>query len=110
MASTFGRAAQGTFSLRAHQGDAKTLLAFNVERDDAQNLAGFTIQCQPDGQAPYFIHNLLRFQTPADHAQDQDEPPQSSINAPIHKFRWLHVPGTTHQGLQPFLGAYSYTV
>jgi hypothetical protein len=24
--------------------------------------------------------------------------------------RWLHVPGSAHQGLEPFLGAYTYTV
>jgi hypothetical protein len=32
------------------------------------------------------------------------------VNAPIHKFRWLHVPGSVHQGLTPFFGEYTYTV
>ena len=59
---------------------------------------------------PYFIQNNLRFQTPGDHAQDPKEPANSSINAPIHKFRWLHVPGSVHQGTKPFLGPYTYTV
>jgi len=52
----------------------------------------------------------LLFKTPADHAQDPKEPARSSINAPIHKFRWLHVPGSVHQGTEPFLGSYTYTV
>ena len=38
------------------------------------------------------------------------EPASSSINAPFHKFRWLHVPGSLHQGIKPFWGPYTYTV
>ncbi|WFU33636.1 phospholipase D-like domain-containing protein [Bradyrhizobium brasilense] len=101
----------GDFSLRAYRGDAKTLLAFNFASKAAtKNLAGFTIACQPKGGAPYYIHNQLRFEKPADHAQVASEPADSSINAPIHKFRWVHVPGQVHQGLQPFFGDYTYTV
>ena len=97
-------AKKGSFSLTAYRGDAKTLLAFNLDKRGAKNLAGFTIRCQPKDQNPYFIQNNLRFQTPGDHAQDPKEPANSSINAPIHKFRWLHVPGSVHQGTKPFLG------
>lgn len=103
-------AKKGLMSLTAYRGDAKTLLAFNLsDKKSAKNLAGFTIQCQPKGQPAYFIHNMLRFETPTDHAQDPKEPANSSINAPIHKFRWLHVPGSVHQGTKPFLGDYTYT-
>jgi hypothetical protein len=38
----------GTFSVRAHVGDAKTLLAFNIDKAEAQDLAGFTIFCQAE--------------------------------------------------------------
>ena len=99
------------FSVRAYPGDAKTLLAFDLpDRKSATNLAGFTIQCMPDGQQPYYVYNMLQFQTPGQHAQDSKEPPNSSINAPIHKFRWLHVLGSVHQGTKPFYGIYTYTV
>jgi PLD-like domain len=104
-------ARKGKFTLRAYVGDAKTLLAFNYPtRDDAKNLAGFTIQVKPGSGEPYYLHNMLRFKTPADHAQDPLEPPNSTINAPIHKFRWVHVPGVVHQGLTPYYGKYRYTV
>jgi hypothetical protein len=104
-------ATKGTFSVTAYRGDAKTLLAFNLsDKKSAKNLAGFTIQCQPKGHDAFFIQNLLRFEKPADHAQDPKEPATSSINAPIHKFRWLHIPGSVHQGIKPFLGEYVYTV
>jgi phosphatidylserine/phosphatidylglycerophosphate/cardiolipin synthase-like enzyme len=99
------------FSVKAYPGDAKTLLAFNLpDRKSATNLAGFTIQCTPDGQPAYYVYNMLQFQTPGQHAQDSKEPPVSSINAPIHKFRWLHVLGSVHQGTKPFYGQYTYTV
>ena len=103
-------AKNGNFSLRAYRGDAKTLLAFNLTKAASKNLAGFTIQCQPKGGAAYFIFNFLRFKTPAEHAQDSHESSNSSINAPIHKFRWVHVPGQVHQGTKPFFGDYTYTV
>jgi PLD-like domain len=98
-------------SLRAHVGDVKTLLAFDLmDRSDVANLAGFTIQVKPPGMQEYFLYNALQFRVPGDHAQDPTEPPYSSINAPIHKFRWLHVPGLAHQGLTPITGTYRYTV
>src|SRR5512142_3284282 len=104
------RNSKGPFSVTAYRGDAKTLLAFNLDKASAKNLAGFTIECEPDGQPPYYLHNQLQFETPGAHAQDPKEPPNSSINAPIHKFRWVHVPGLIHQGLAPFMGMYTYTV
>jgi phosphatidylserine/phosphatidylglycerophosphate/cardiolipin synthase-like enzyme len=104
-------ARKGSFSVRAYRGDAKTLLAFNFsDKQSAKNLAGFTIKCQPKGSEPFYIHNNLQFKTPADHAQDPKEPANSSINAPIHKFRWVHVPGSVHQGTKPVMGDYTYTV
>jgi hypothetical protein len=103
-------AKNGTFSVKAYAGDAKTLLAFNLDKASSKRLAGFTIACAPDGQPPYHIFNSLQFKNPSDHAQDPKEPPNSNINAPFHKFRWLHVPGVVHQGLRPFMGQYTYTV
>jgi len=109
MSSTTAR--KGTFSVTAYRGDAKTLLAFNLsDKKSVKDLAGFTIQCQPKGRDAFFIQNQLRFEAPGDHAQDPTEPATSSINAPIHKFRWLHIPGSMHQGTKPFRGEYVYTV
>jgi hypothetical protein len=100
-----------SLSVRAYVGDAKTLLAFDLlDTSNVKNLAGFTIECQPSGLQAYYLHNTLQFRTPGHHAQDATEPAYSSINAPFHKFRWLHIPGSAHQGLKPFLGKYSYTV
>jgi len=101
----------GTLSVRAYIGDAKTLLAFNFANKAAiVNLAGFTIQVKPEAEPAFFILNNLQFEKPADHAQDPTLPANSSFNAPIHKFRWVHVPGSAHQGIRPFFGQYVYTV
>ncbi|MCE4553899.1 phospholipase D-like domain-containing protein [Pelomonas cellulosilytica] len=101
----------GTLAVVAHRGDAKTLLAFDLLKESAQaHLAGFTIRVKPPGGQPYFLHNNLRFEHPGQHAQDPSEPAFSSLNAPFHKFRWLHVPGSVHQGLEPSHGTYEYGV
>jgi len=97
-------------SVKAYRGDAKTLLAFNLPESKTKNLAGFTIQVAPDGQPPFYLQNQLRFEDPTRHAQNLKLPANSSFNAPVHKFRWLHVPGTLQQGIEPFFGPYKYTV
>lgn len=102
---------QSGLTVKAYQGDARTLLAFNLpDRKSAKNLAGFTIQCTPEGSKSYYLFNTLQFQTPGNHAQVATEPVTSSVNAPIRKFRWLHVPGSVHQGTTPLFGKYTYTV
>ena len=104
-------AKKGKMLLKLYRGDAKTLLAFNfTDKSAAKDFAGFTIQCQPKGQPAFYIFNNLQFERPADHAQDPKVSPRASINAPIHKFRWVHVLGSIHQGIKPFFGNYIYTV
>lgn len=105
------RTETGATVLVAHRGDAKTLLAFDLSTEAARDdLAGFTVQVTPPGQSPYYLLNDLRFEHPDDHAQDPKEPAFSTLNAPIHKFRWVHVPGSVHQGLEPAFGGYAYAV
>ncbi len=102
-----------SFSVKAYAGDKKTLLAFNFQNAAAaKNLAGFTIFCQPPGQVPgYFLDNFLQFENPGKHSQvPPPETPTSTVNAPIQKYRWTHFPGTSHQGVSPVFGDYSYTV
>ncbi|PZM13714.1 hypothetical protein [Rhizobium tubonense] len=98
-------------SIAAHRGDAKTLLAFDVLTDSAKKgLAGFTIKVKPPTREAYYLINDLQFEHPDQHARDPSEAENSTMNAPIHKFRWLHVPGQDHQGLSPEFGDYTYTV
>lgn len=99
------------FSVKAWIGDAKTLLAFNfTNAASAKDLAGFSICIQPHGLPDYYQLNNLVLPTNAGNAVVKGEQPNSTANAPIQKFRWLHVPGNFHQGEQPFYGIYKYTV
>jgi hypothetical protein len=102
-----------SFSVKAYVGDEKTLLAFNFQSaEKAKHLAGFTIFCQPPGGVPgYFLENFLRFEDPGKHSQvPPPEKPNSTVNAPIQKYRWTHFPGTAHQGVSPVFGDYTYKV
>lgn len=109
---SFQHAIKGPFSVKAYVGDKKTLLAFNFRSvENARKLAGFTIFCQPPGNIPgYYLRNTLRFEQPTLHHFESGEPPESTINAPIQKYRWIHYPGTAHQGTSPTFGDYTYTV
>lgn len=99
------------FSVRGYEGDNKTLLAFNfASKAAAADLAGFSIQCKPSGQPPYYLLNDLLFPAPNNHAVLAGEPQHSSANAPFQKYRWVHVTGQSHQGLAPAVGNYLYTV
>lgn len=97
-------------SVKAYRGDAKTLLAFDLTKPKTKDFAGFTIQCKPKGKKEYYLLNNLKFQDPTQHAQVSKELPTATINSPIQKFRWLHVPGSFHQGDKVFYGEYTYTV
>lgn len=97
-------------TVKAYQGDAKTLLAFDLDKSKTDRLAGFTIACKAGKFDPYFLFNKLQFAKPEDHAQNKKEPAYSSINAPIQKFRWLHVPSGLHTGKKFITGKYLYTV
>ncbi len=86
------------------------MLAFNFsDASKANNLAGFSLQCQPPTGPSYYLWNELKFHDPSKHAQIVTELPQSSANAPIQKYRWTHVPGSVHQGVSPAAGNYTYT-
>src|SRR5579871_3963199 len=108
---SFVQASNKSFSVKAYVGDNKTLLAFNFSSGDiAKDLAGFSIFCQPPGQVPgYYLQNDLQFADPSKHQQVAGEPANSTVNAPIQKYRWTHYPGTAHQGISPEVGDYTYT-
>lgn len=105
------KACKGAVTVSAYPGDAKVLLAFDLTTPESRRkLAGFTVQIKPEGHPAYYLWQNLSFERPADHAQVAGEPSYSTVNAPIHKFRWVHVPGLDHQGVEPPFGLYSYTV
>ena len=107
------RVQNGPLTVVAHRGDAKTLLAFDLATPASRKrLAGFTIMVQPPGAGaqPYYVRNKLVFEHPNQHAQVATEPAESSVNSPLHRFRWVHHPGLYHQGLDAARGRYRYVI
>lgn len=98
------------FTVKAFQGDAKTMLTFNMTKQQSKSLAGFTIQCKPENIQPYFLLNELHFEKTTGYAQNKLEPQNSTLNSPIQSFRWVHVPGNYHQQGIPVYGNYTYIV
>ena len=98
------------FTVTAYQGDAKTLLAFDLPKYKAAGLAGFSIKVQPHGKPAYYLLNKLLLPVNRKNAYVKGEPADSTANAPIQKYRWLHVPGSFHQGENVFYGVYTYTI
>jgi phosphatidylserine/phosphatidylglycerophosphate/cardiolipin synthase-like enzyme len=98
-------------SVRAHQGDAMTLLAFDLTKAKTPNFTGFTVRITPGTRASFFMTNLLTY--PAAILKKNNIKPAdagSTLFSPIQKFRWVHVPATFHQIDKPFYGTYTYDV
>jgi hypothetical protein len=106
----FVRAQRAGTTVVAYQGDAKTLLAFDLEDAAVTDLAGFTIGYSIDNGPTWFLRNVFGFEHPENHFQDAAFLPTSSMNAPLHRFRWLHVPGSSVLGSPARFGTYRYQV
>jgi len=102
---------QNGVTVRAHKGDAMTLLGFDLEQAKTKNFTGFSIHIRPKGRASYYLTNLLTY-SKAIRAKNNiaDKDAHSTLFAPIQKFRWVHVPATFHQIKAPFYGAYKYEI
>ena len=98
-------------SVRAHKGDAMTLLAFDLAQNKTQNFTGFTIRITPGTRPSFFMTNLLTYPAAIlkkNNIKKADA--GSTLFSPIQKFRWVHVPATFHQIDKPFYGTYTYDV
>jgi hypothetical protein len=98
-------------SVRAHRGDAMTLLAFDLAEAKVQNFTGFTVRITAGSRTPYYMVNLLNYAPEVLKKNDiKPEEKGSTLYSPIQKFRWVHVPATFHQIDKPLYGAYTYEV
>ncbi|MGZ3956330.1 MAG: phospholipase D-like domain-containing protein [Flavisolibacter sp.] len=90
--------------IKAYQGDSMTLLAFDIEETlNTEEFVGFTLEYRTPSGKTFPIVNKINFK-----GEDKLYP---SREAPIQKFRWLHVPGNTQQTLNNIeYGEYTYLV
>ncbi|MFA7695149.1 MAG: phospholipase D-like domain-containing protein [Methanoregula sp.] len=93
----------------AYTGDRAILLAFDLDKDKTDELAGFSIAVaapgkKPGGSKPYYLSNRLNFadKVTAGTPYNADLWTPSDV-APFQSFHWTHYPS---QGF----GTYTYTV
>ena len=99
-------------SVKAYCGDAMTLLAFNLTENLTENCVGFTIQFKTPHERSFYLPNRLSFTAapvPMPGQPPQPMPSHSSLDCPIQKFRWLHVPYSSKENTVEF-GNYTYFI
>lgn len=98
-------------SVRAHKGDATTLLAFDLDESLLDNFVGFSVRVAQGNRPPYFLTNRLAF-APAILKKNgiDDKEKLSTLYSPYQKYRWVHVPSSEHFIDNPFFGPYTYEV
>jgi phosphatidylserine/phosphatidylglycerophosphate/cardiolipin synthase-like enzyme len=105
-------ASKNGFTVVAYKGDASTMLAFDLDENNTDDLAGFSIRYTTPSGKSFFLGNRLSFDVKITNATSPDKRSYTSSElAPFQKFRWLHVPGDFHQALNKTeYGEYSYHV
>jgi phosphatidylserine/phosphatidylglycerophosphate/cardiolipin synthase-like enzyme len=90
----------GELRFSVHRGDGAALLVFDVDQDMAPDLAGFAVECEPPGGAPYPILNRLSFEHPitAETTPNQRRWTPTS-EAPLQRFHWIHYPKDVPAGI-----------
>lgn len=97
-------------SVRAYQGDAMTLLAFDLDSSLLNNFTGFSIKIFFNNTS-YFLFNKLSYSSEILKKNNLEEKDvRSSEFSPFQKFNWVHVPSTQHNIGNPYYGDYIYEV
>jgi hypothetical protein len=88
------------FSLTAYCGDAAVLLAFNLEKDRMDKLAGFAVKAVTPNKGPYatneyWLKNRLNFKEGV-YREKKLTPDKwvDSNKAPFQMFHWVHFPSS----------------
>jgi hypothetical protein len=94
------------FSFARYIGDGSVLLAFNLEENKTDNLAGFALRCKAPHTAiyatdEYWVQNKLNFERVLA-AKEKDKTKWGSNEAPFQTFPWVHFPNAGP-------GKYKYT-
>lgn len=98
-------------TLVAYQGDAMTLLAFDLIESKSVNFTGFSINVTPNGAASFYLDNLLCYPEAIRTKNNiTEQQARSTLFSPIQKFRWVHVPSTFHNVSNTIYGDYTYSI
>ncbi|WP_336516985.1 phospholipase D-like domain-containing protein [Pollutibacter soli] len=103
---------KGGLTVKAYSGDAMTMLCFDLQKAKTTDCVGFTIRVETPSGRKFFLLNRLSFDkklTTDSDLEDREEASTPTDKAPIQKFRWLHVPGSSFDGKEE-MGEYTYTI
>jgi phosphatidylserine/phosphatidylglycerophosphate/cardiolipin synthase-like enzyme len=92
------------FKLKVHRGDGMVLLGMDwLDTQPPNDFVGFAIEYRPPNRTTFLaLRNRITFATPPTNVGSN---PESSLFAPIQKFRWTHFPFDAE-----LPGAYRYRV
>ena len=94
---------QNGLTVNAFIADGAVLLAFDLDQQLTNNLAGFAIRVIPPTGAPFYITNRLNFDTNVTSQTTPEERVWTPSNlAPIQKFRWVEFPQDVTYGEYSF--------
>lgn len=97
--------------LTAYQGDAMTLLAFDLAEDKRADFTGFSIRVTPLGRKPFYLFNMFGYPAEITYEQTVVAANKGTTEfSPIQRFSWIHVPSTFHHINDVFFGDYTYEV
>jgi phospholipase D-like protein len=87
-----GTNTDAAFRLKVHRGDGMALLGMDwLDPQPPPDFVGFAIECRPPNHANFSaLRNRITFATLPSNIGTGN--PESSVWAPIQKFRWVHFP------------------
>ena len=97
--------------ITAYQGDAMTLLGFDLDKSKIANFTGFSIRVTQPGHSPYYLFNKLCYPDTVTYPAGASVPDCLTTEfSPIQKFRWVHTPATDHNINTYVFGDYKYEI
>ena len=81
-------------AVKAYYGDGSVMLAFDLDQNKTEGLAGFAIQRRAPENDPVFLSNRINFTNKVTSKTTPEERKWFPSNeAPFQKFRWVDFPG-----------------
>jgi hypothetical protein len=103
--------AKNGVSVTAYQGDAMTLLGFDLDKSKTANFSGFSIRVTQPNHSPYYLFNKLGYPAGVKYPATTGMPNLVTTEfSPIQKYRWVHVPATDHNINTSVFGNYTYDI
>jgi phosphatidylserine/phosphatidylglycerophosphate/cardiolipin synthase-like enzyme len=86
-------------TVKVYRGDGSAMLAFNLDKQQTKNLAGFAVKrTSPDGKSAYLTNRLHFTSVVTADTKPEDIGAHPTNEAPLQKFRWIDIPEEMQAG------------